>query len=648
MSQTGACVLASCLIAGNAVAGLVEGPKWSFVCGGETFEEGARLPERLGLRVDATASCDPELPIEEWTFSLTGVGTNDTPRLSRLLAADFTLPFAADDEVVLWHGIGETDPNATAKDNYSFRRTPLAAGAAPLRFQSCQGYPCYHAFPYFRVYSAKTGRGATIALGYQGEWSASFARTATGVRMRGGQKEVDFHLKPGEKVIAPTVTVMAFTDADDAVNGWRRFLRKRILPRDRRTGGPLRPILGVDAHESGELYTESTGTGMVARVREMRAAGLDFDMFWIDAGWYTPKGWVQKGRVGKWYESTGDWTPDPARFPDGLKPLADELAKGDAVLTLWYDPERVHGLSRYVKTAWPHLVQKEIGGVYRYNLSRPEVVDHLIELIGGSLAANGVKLYRQDSNGPGPLYYWQAADAARGDGRKGLAENFAVQGQTRFWEGLRTRVPDLLFDTCASGGRRNDLSTLRFPSVPLHYTDVGWSEFTEKQRYVHMLNQWFIYRKTTGSSAHRDGRIDWRSVVVDWAPCHVVRTWCFLRPDNADEKRIVAMWRRTAPLMIDGDYYLLTPEVFGVDRWWCCQFHDPATGRGFLQVVRNPKNAEPMYAVHLKGVKAGTRVRCEDLLSGRSFTYDPTRPLELTLPPNAGTLVAYEVVDDSN
>ena len=117
MSQTGAWVLAFYLIARCVSAGLVEGPKWSFVCGGETFQEGTCLPERLNLRVDATASRDPELPIEEWTFSLTGVGTNDTPRLSRISSADFTLPFAADDEVVLWHGIGETDPNATAKDN---------------------------------------------------------------------------------------------------------------------------------------------------------------------------------------------------------------------------------------------------------------------------------------------------------------------------------------------------------------------------------------------------------------------------------------------------------------------------------------------------------------------------------------------------
>jgi alpha-galactosidase len=42
--------------------------------------------------------------------------------------------------------------------------------------------------------------------------------------------------------------------------------------------------------------------------------GWKFDYWWMDAGWYRFKeGW--------W--NTGTWDPDPARFPQGFRPISD-------------------------------------------------------------------------------------------------------------------------------------------------------------------------------------------------------------------------------------------------------------------------------------------------------------------------------------
>ena len=81
----------------------------------------------------------------------------------------------------------------------------------------------------------------------------------------------------------------------------------------------------------------------------------------------------------------------------------------------------------------------------------------------------GVGAYRQDYNFP-PLRYWRENESFD---RQGINENLYVQGYLRFWDTLLERNPGLWIDSCASGGRRNDLETMR-RGVPLHPTDYGY------------------------------------------------------------------------------------------------------------------------------------------------------------------------------
>ena len=69
-----------------------------------------------------------------------------------------------------------------------------------------------------------------------------------------------------------------------------------------------------------------------------------------------------------------------------------------------------------------------------------------------------------------PLAYWRAADVPD---RQGITEIRYVTGLLAYWDELRRRRPDMLIDTCASGGRRNDLETLR-RAVPLWRSDYAF------------------------------------------------------------------------------------------------------------------------------------------------------------------------------
>ena len=605
----------------------------------------ARAPDGLEATLEITRYAQD--PVVEWTLSFANAGKANSGRFTRISSGDLALPFASDAKLTLWRGIGEAYVKFPEK-NYSFEYRPLTNGVTEA-LEAAEGYPSLMTFPYFRVFSPDSGY--TVAVGWQGQWCGEVTRGMDGaVRVGARQQTVDFYLKPGERVISPTITVMAFGDHDDAVNAWRRFMRRWILPRAKDGKTPLRPILGINGQESGVLYNTITLDRQVELAKIMRGKGIDYDGWWVDAGWYVPKGATNaQGKAMTWYEGTGLWKPDPARFPpSGFKPLADELAKSGAMLFLWHEPERVHELSGFMEKAKPYLFpSSDTGMIRRYDMSRPDAVDFISGIVAESIVSNGVAFYRQDSNGPGPLRFWPHADQARGDGRKGIAENFAVQGQFRMWERFRAAKPGLYFDTCASGGRRNDLSTLRFPSVPLHYSDTGYWDFREKQHYNHMMNEWLFYRKNIAWAFHppKSGKfIDRRHAVIDFAPMHMIRTVIFLDPDprhEAEERQLLAIWRKCASLMIDGDYYLLTPETFGDDTWWVTQFHDAEIGRGFCQVVRNPANKDGSRTFRLKGVRAGARIVCEDLFSGLSYETDAGRPLSVTLPPDSATILHY-------
>ena len=88
-----------------------------------------------------------------------------------------------------------------------------------------------------------------------------------------------------------------------------------------------------------------------------------------------------------------------------------------------------------------------------------------------------------------PLGHWRKNDPPD---RQGITENLHVQGYLAYWDELRRRHPNLIIDSCASGGRRNDLETLR-RAVPLHPTDYNYSHLAAKQAFHLSLFQWIPY-----------------------------------------------------------------------------------------------------------------------------------------------------------
>ncbi len=491
-------------------------------------------------------------------------------------------------------GCGE-DPDP--KRNYLMETIALRPNE-PLTYTPREAYPSFGAFPYFVIEGSE--RSYMIAIGWTGQWTATIeADDAGNVRFATGQKNVDLYLKPGEKIRTPRITYFEFPTGTDYTNLWRDWYRRYIMPRENDV--VLRPKFVLDVFYKGELYDLVTADEQIDAIKKLRALGYPCEALWVDAGWYLRSN-SPESNIGKWF-TVGEWTPDPARFPDGFSPVVEELENNEnegapGKLVLWFEPERVH---RTMLTDELHtyvVPDCELVESYRMNMASPKTVEYLSKKIGDALVDNGVKIYRQDSNGAGPLPFIEKLEASDPEykDRKGLAENQYVCGLYQFWNNLKRRVPELVFDSCASGGRRNDLEMLRLGAVPLHYSDVGYFDFVEKQHMHDTLNSWFVYYKNIDPHDFDfdKGTYDVYKTTIDMAPFSTVRPY-FINSSSPANRNYADRYFAVRDLLVDGDYYSLGVGLTAKD-WSVWQFDDSRQADQNGHAVSHAKDAVKRYS----------------------------------------------------
>jgi alpha-galactosidase len=206
-----------------------------------------------------------------------------------------------------------------------------------------------------------------------------------------------------------------------------------------------------------------------------------------------------------------------------------------------------------------------------------------------------------------------------------MNENQHVQGYLQYWDDLLARHPGLWIDSCASGGRRNDLETMR-RSVPLHYTDYGYGIHPVKLAFHQTLYAWIPYFRATtlswdigkpedvtGTGREND------SFAFHCALTGMLSPALDIRHDDYDlalAHRMVAIWRRAIELVLRGDYYPLTPFSTAADRWVAWQFDVPETGQGLVQGIRLAACPAERLRVTLHGLRPDATYALENQETG--------------------------------
>ena len=569
-----------------------------------------------GLEVRCVAVAYADFPAVEWTVWFENTGTERTPVLQNIQGLDTLLTRAAEGEFILHSWKGDT----CAPDLYQPSTDTLGPNVSK-RFAPPDGRGSNGVFPYYNL--QMPGGGIMLAVGWPGQWAASFTRDSDrGLRLIAGQEGVHLRLEPGEKIRTP-LTALVFWQGDDIVaaqNIWRRWMWAHNVPRTGDGKLPAPILFGNTSGPFNEMINASDENQKYFIDRYLEEK-IPINYWWMDAGWY-PCG-------GHW-PNTGTWEPDTTRFPHGLRAISDHaLAKGVKTL-VWFEPERVGG-------GWLSENHPEwrIGPLL--NLGNSDAWKWLVDHVDGQIRSQGIHLYRQDFN-MSPLGYWRSNDAPD---RQGLTENLHVQGYLAYWDELRKRHPQLRIDSCASGGRRNDLETMR-RAVPLHPTDYNYSDLPVKQAFHYSLYQWIPYFGSNTCPTDRPDPYAIRSgQSLGTTFGYEMRNKDF---DYAGLRELTAQYREVVELYC-GDFYPLTPYSRTQKSWIAWQFHRPERSEGMVQAFRRDQCDSSSMTFKLHGLDPAAQYRVNnfdskgsEIISGQELL---EKGLNVAIPPRPGAALIH-------
>jgi alpha-galactosidase len=113
----------------------------------------------------------------------------------------------------------------------------------------------------------------------------------------------------------------------------------------------------------------------------------------------------------------------------------------------------------------------------------------------------------------------------------------------------------------------------------------------------------------------------------------------------AAQQQAYAEWKALAQIMLNGDYYPLTPYSLTNNVWMAWQFDRPDTGEGFVQAFRRRNNEDGLktFRLHALNARAQYQVKNFDAkdsakLSGKDLM-EQGLPVELPAKPAAAVIM---------
>ncbi|MDR1107783.1 MAG: alpha-galactosidase [Spirochaetaceae bacterium] len=186
------------------------------------------------------------------------------------------------------------------------------------------------------------------------------------------------------------------------------------------------------------------------------AVELGIELFVLDDGWF--------GSRDDDTTSLGDWRADPRKLPQGISGLAAAITGKGLSFGLWIEPEMISRQSRLFEAHpdWavgiPNRPRTEARQQYVLDMSRKEIVDHLFSVLSELIASAPVSYIKWDMN-RSLTEPWTASLPA---GRQGEFFHRYCLGVYDLYHRLTQAFPQVLFESCASGGGRFDPGLLAF------------------------------------------------------------------------------------------------------------------------------------------------------------------------------------------
>ena len=497
---------------------------------------------------------------------------------------------------------------AWARERY-VKTAPLHEGIQAI--YSMRGHSSHQFNPFFALKRPETTEDAGEAIGISLVYSGNFlgqtavdtfgvARAMIGIHPEG----FSWTLKKDETFQTPeAVLVYSGEGLGKMSRTFHRLYRKRLARgywRDR-----VRPVVINNWEATFMNFTEEKILKFAETARQ-----LGVEMMVLDDGWF--------GHRDDDTSSLGDWYPDLKKLPQGIRGLAEKIENMGMKFGLWIEPEMVNKDSRLYEEHpdWvirvPYREACHGRNQFVLDFSKEEVVDYIGDQISGILRNAPVSYIKWDMN--------RSISEAFSQGRKaeeqGKLFHRHILGVYRLYERLTSEFPEVLFESCASGGARFD------PGM-LYYAPQCWTsdntDAVERLRiqygtsFVYPLSSMGCHvSEAPNQQTFRNTPLSTRAETAYFGCFGYEMDLDTLTEEEKEEvKEQIQYYKRIRKLVMDGTFYRLISPFEGDEAAWMVVSEDKRHALAGYYRMRQPANA-PLKRLTLKGLDPDVRYQIRE------------------------------------
>ncbi|MDO5538561.1 MAG: alpha-galactosidase [Eubacteriales bacterium] len=257
-------------------------------------------------------------------------------------------------------------------------------------------------------------------------------------------------LSPGEEFQTPEAVMVYSAEGMNGMSQtFHRLYRTRLARgywRDKE-----RPVL-LNNWEA--TYFDFTEEKLLEIAKNAKADGVE--LFVLDDGWFSTRCGETSG--------LGDWWPNMERLPGGIKGLSEKVEAMGLKFGLWFELEMVNRDSELYRAHpdWilhtPNRHASHGRKQYVLDFSRKEVVDYIYEMVAKILRESKISYIKWDMN----RNITECFSAGYPAEQQGEIFHRYILGLYDLYDRLNTEFPEILFESCASGGGRFDPGLLYY------------------------------------------------------------------------------------------------------------------------------------------------------------------------------------------
>ena len=344
----------------------------------------------------------------------------------------------------------------TEESFYDLQMEPswLKFGVRTERFGQVGSMPVRKFYPFIGIRDNISGVSWGASLAASSSWQLELTRRNETAAISGGLADYEFghwfkHVEAGQSFKAPEAILTVSGDNIDIICQRLIDAQKRNIPETPDSERDL-PVM---FNEFCTTWGDPSEENIVKIIESLKGKGIKY--FVIDAGWYRPEN-------GDWGSQMGDWNPSPALYPNGITSIAQKIRDAGMVPGIWFEFESLTDSAQIAQNSDWLLKRNGIPLVLDHrmflDMCNPEVIEYLRKKVIDFMLLNRfqyIKIDYNDTIGIGC------------DGNESLGEGLRrnIEAAKDFFRLIRSSIPDVIIEVCASGGHRLEPSFLSLANM---------------------------------------------------------------------------------------------------------------------------------------------------------------------------------------